>query len=297
MRSIALLLLALGSASCLGFHRGPLPDEPRAARFATIDDARIRYVDFGEGPAVVLIHGFGASLDSWGPVLPVLAKRHRVIALDLKGFGWSDRPEGDYSLPAQARVVLGLMRDRGIERAAIVGQSWGAAVALSVVAAAPERVTRVALYDGLAFEDQVSSFMTWARVRGMGKLMFWLMWDSTLLAENAQLAFYDKSLVTADRLDRIEASMDRPGAKAAAYSVIHQLRLRELERRYPSMTQPFLLLWGREDEVTPARFGERLARALPNAKMVVYPRCGHLPQVEAPQSTADLAAFLAEDAS
>jgi pimeloyl-ACP methyl ester carboxylesterase len=291
------MVLALGCASCLGFHRGPLPGEPKAASFVTIDGARIRYIDLGEGSPVVLIHGFGASLESWAPVIPVLAKRHRVIALDLKGFGWSDRPEGDYSLAAQAHLVLELMRERGIERAAIVGQSWGAAVALSVVAAAPERVTRVALYDGLAFEDQVNSFMTWARVRGMGKLMFWLMWDGSMLQENAQLAFYDKSLVTVDNLDRIEALMARPGAKAAAYAVMHQLRLGELQLRYRSMTQPFLLLWGREDEVTPLRFGERLARELPNARMIVYPRCGHLPQVEAASSTDDLAAFLAEEPS
>ncbi|HEY5952249.1 MAG TPA: alpha/beta fold hydrolase [Kofleriaceae bacterium] len=291
------IALALLCAACLDFHRGPLPNEPKQATFATVDDARIRYVDVGTGPAVVLIHGFGASLESWAPVIPVLAKQHRVLALDLKGFGWSDRPDGDYSLAAQAHLVLALMTERGIERAAIVGQSWGAAVALSVVAAAPDRVTRVALYDGLAFEDQVSSFMSWARVRGMGKLMFWLMWDGSLLSENAQVAFYDKSIVTADHLDRIQASMDRPGATAAAYSVVHQLRLVELQQRYRTMTQPFLLLWGREDQITPRRFGERLARELPNAKMIVYPRCGHLPQVEAPHSTADLAAFLAEDAS
>jgi pimeloyl-ACP methyl ester carboxylesterase len=291
------IVLALASAACLDFHRGPLPNEPRTATFAHVDNARIRFLDIGRGTPVVLIHGFGASLDSWAPVIPVLMQRHRVLALDLKGFGWSDRPEGDYSLAAQAQLVLALMRQRGIERAAIVGQSWGAAVALSVVAAAPDRVTRVALYDGLAFEDQLNSFMSWARVRGMGKLMFWLTWDGSLVSENAQTAFFDKTLVTAAHLDRIEASMDRPGATAAAYSVMHQLRLVELEKKYATMTQPFLLLWGREDEITPRRFGERLARELPNAKMIVYPRCGHLPQVEAPRSTADLAAFLSEDAS
>jgi pimeloyl-ACP methyl ester carboxylesterase len=291
------IFIVLALAGCLDFHRGPLPNEPRRATFATIGDARIRYLDIGTGPAVVLIHGFGASLDSWMPVIPVLAKHHRVLALDLKGFGWSDRPEGDYSLAAQARLVLGLMKVRGIERAAVVGQSWGAAVALSVVVAAPERVTRVAVYGGLAYEDQVSSFMSWARVRGMGKLMFWLMWDDSMLVENAQTAFYDKSLVSIENLDRIEASMARPGATAAAYSVVHHLRLVEVEKRYRTLQHPVLLLWGREDEITPVRFGERLARELPNAKLIVYPRCGHIPQIEAPRSTADLAAFLAEDAS
>ena len=291
------LLIALACISCMPFHAGPMPGEPATASFALVDGARIRYMDIGEGSPVVLVHGFGASLESWAPVIPELAKHHRVLALDLKGFGWSDRPEGDYSLPAQARIVLDLMTQRGIERAAIVGQSWGGGVTLSVDDAAPERITRVVLYDTLAFEEQIGAFMSWARVRGMGKLMFSLMWDSRLVVENADLAFYDKSLVTAAALERLEANMERPGSTAAAYSVLHNLRVTELQQRYRTMTQPFLLLWGREDEVTPLRFGERLARELPNARMIVYPRCGHLPQLEAPRSTADLAAFLAEDAS
>lgn len=296
-RFVVALGIALVCAGCLSYHRGPLPGEPSTATFATIDDARIRYLDIGEGTPVVLLHGFGASLESWGAVIPALAKHHRVLALDLKGFGWSGRPEGNYSPAAQAKLVLQLMSQRGIERAAIVGQSWGGAVALSVVAAAPERVTRVALYGALAFEDQVNGFMSWARVRGMGKLMFSLMWDPRLLAENMQLAFYDKSLVTAAALDRVETNMSRPGATAAAYSVVHQISLTALEPRYASMTQPFLLVWGRDDQITPKRFGERLAHELPNAKLMIYPRCGHLPQIEAPRSTIDLATFLAEDES
>ncbi len=288
------VLALLACASCLAYHAGPLPGEPADAAFASIEGARIRYIDVGEGPAVVMLHGFGASLDSWLTVVPVLARHHRVLALDLKGFGWSDRPEGDYSPAAQARIVLALMDARGIARAAVVGQSWGGAIALSVVAAAPERVTRVAIYDGLAFEDQVTAFASWARVPGLGELMFWLMWDGTLLGETAETAFFDKSLVTADALDRIEASQARPGARAAAYAVISQIRMTELETRYRTMTQPFLIVWGREDAVTPVRFGERLAHELPNARLIVYPRCGHLAQFEAPHSTADLAAFLAE---
>ena len=297
LRLALVLGFTLCLAGCLSFHRGPLPGEPPTATFARIDDARIRYVDIGEGSPVVLLHGFGASLESWATVIPALAKHHRVLAIDLKGFGWSDRPEGDYSPDAQARMVLQLMNQRGISRAAIVGQSWGGAVALSVVVAAPERVTRVALYGALAFEEQIGGFMSWARVRGMGKLMFSLMWDPRLLAESTQLAFYDKSLVTADALDRLEASMNRPGSTAAAYSVVHQIRLTDLEPHYSSMTQPFLLVWGREDQISPKRVGERLARELPNAKLMIYPRCGHLPQIEAPRSTVDLAAFLAEGES
>ena len=70
-----------------------------------------------------MIHGFAASLDTWKGIIPELARTHRVLALDLKGFGWTDRPEGDYSPTAQARIVLGLLSQRGIDRASVVAHS------------------------------------------------------------------------------------------------------------------------------------------------------------------------------
>ncbi|HEY4177193.1 MAG TPA: alpha/beta fold hydrolase [Kofleriaceae bacterium] len=288
MRALVFLLLA----GCLSFHQGPLPDEPTGATFATVDGVRVRYLDIGTGPAVVLLHGFGTSYESWGPVIPALAKDHRVLALDLKGFGWTERPEGDYSLPTQAKLVLDLMTARGIATAAVVGQSWGGAVTLTVVAAAPERFTRVAIYGGLVFEDQISSFMHWAGMPGVGEAMFWLTWDPAVLEEHVSMAFYDKSLVTSAALDRLEANMQRPGATAAAHAVLEKLSVEKLEGQYATMTQPFLLVWGREDAISPMKYGERLAHTLPNAKLNIYPRCGHLPQIEAPRSTTDLVAFL-----
>ena len=94
----SMVLLALGLfPGCLAFHRGAMPGEPKDAQFAEVEGARIRYVDVGQGPAVVLIHGYASSLETWAALIPQLAKTHRVLALDLKGFGWSDRPEGDYS--------------------------------------------------------------------------------------------------------------------------------------------------------------------------------------------------------
>ena len=129
---IALVLAVATLASgCMGFHTGPMPGEPADATFVQIEGARVRYVDEGEGEPVVLIHGFASSLAEWAPVLPALRENHRVLAMDLKGFGWTDRPEGDYSPEAQARLVLALMDERGVDRAAVVAHSWGSSVALA----------------------------------------------------------------------------------------------------------------------------------------------------------------------
>lgn len=293
-RMPALLLTAL--AGCLPFHRGAMPGEPAGATFAQVGDARVRYVDVGDGPPVVLLHGFASSLETWDTLVPALARTHRVLALDLKGFGWTDRPPGDYSPAEQARLVLALMDARGIQRAAIVGHSWGASVALALALAAPQRVSRLALYDAWVFEEQLPGFFLWSRVGGVGEALFRMYYDERA-DERMAAAFHDKRYVTEAFVEAVERALLRPGTKAAALAAVRGQRYAEVERRYRTIAQPALLLWGREDAVTPIRYGERLARELPAARLRVYPRCGHFPMIEAAaESTADLAAFLAEDA-
>ena len=288
-RLLALLPLMAG---CLAFHRGPMPGEPEAATYVEVDGVRVRYRDAGQGPAVVLLHGFASSLEAWERVTSALEPGHRVISLDLKGFGWTDRPEGDYSPDAQAKLVLGLLDRLGVDRAAVVGHSWGASVALAMALAAPERVTRLALYDVWAYEDQLPTFFVWARAGGLGESIFWLYYKERA-EDRLSMAFFDQRFVTARLIDDVDRALERPGTVAAALAAVRGQRYAEWEARYKQVTQDTLLLWGREDRVTPLAIGERLVRQLPRAWLVSYPRCGHFPMLEAAaESTAELARFL-----
>jgi pimeloyl-ACP methyl ester carboxylesterase len=289
-----LAFLAGALAGCLSFHAGAMPGEPKAA-YAAIDGARLRYVDEGEGPPVVLVHGFASSLDTWELVRPELARTHRVIALDLKGFGWSDRPEGDYSPAAEAALVIKLLDKLGVKRAAFVAHSWGSSVALALALAAPERVSRIALYDAWVYEEQLPTTFLMARADGLGELLFALFYDQRP-DERIALAFHDKSLVSERLVEDVEKALDRPGTAAAQLAAVRGQRFSEQQQRYHTLEQPALLLWGREDVVTTLKFGERLSRDLPHARLVVYPQCGHFPMIEARrQSTEELVKFLAED--
>lgn len=291
LRALALMILT----SCMSFHAGPMPGEPKNATYEKIGGVRVRYVDRGQGSAVVLIHGFASALDTWATVMPELEKKHRVLALDLKGFGWTDRPEGDYSPQAQANLVLSLMNQRGIDKAAIVGHSWGSSVALAIALAAPERVTRIAMYDAWVYEEQLPTFFHWARQDGVGEMLFGL-WYKERPDQRIAQAFYDKSFVTQELVDDVEDALDRPGTVAAALAAVRGQRYSEMQPKYRTIDKPVLLLWGREDVVTTLRYGERLSKDLPNAKLVVYPQCGHFPMIEASRpSTRDLVTFLAEE--
>ncbi len=288
---LASLSLAVCLTGCLSYHAGALPNEPEAT-YAEVRGARIRYVEKGEGPAVVMIHGFASGLHTWAKIIPELEGDHHVLALDLKGFGWSDRPEGDYSPAEQARIVLALMDARGIERAAIVGHSYGASVALALALEAPERVERIALYDAWVYDAQLPTFFYMSRAGGVGEALFALYYDQRP-EDRMALAFYDPTIIEQDFVDHAIAQLERPGTKAAALAAVRAMRYEEPEARYGEIVQPVLLLWGEEDIVTPLHYAHRLYEQLPHAELRTYPECGHFPMIEAANPSTDaLVAFL-----
>ena len=291
----AALVLALAVAGCASFHDGRLPGAPADATFAEVDGVHLHYRAVGSGPAVVMIHGYGASMELWRPVQDALAAHHRVIAVDLKGFGWSSRPAGDYSPSAEAELVWHLLDQLGVDQVSIVGHSWGSSVSLAMVLAQPTRVRRIALYAAYVFDEQLPSFFRWAQVGGIGEVIFSLHYRANA-EDRIGLAYHDPRFITQARVDRVLAELDRPGTTAAALAAARGQHFRAMSQRYRDIAQPTLLLWGDDDRVTPLRFGQRLASIMPNATLTVYPACGHIPMVEARTATTrDLLAFLDGD--
>ncbi len=305
-----LCLASLGAvllSGCLSFHAGVPPGAPEKATFVEIDGAPIHYIDASPPsaapdkarPAVVLVHGYGATLNEWSAVSRALQGRgYRTLALDMLGHGWSGRPEADYSIGAQARRVVALADRRGIDRFAIVGHSWGSAVALAVSVGSPARVTRIGLYNGMFFDDQRPSVFHWASVPGLGELIYGVFYPDRR-DEKLTFAFHDPArYVTEERVEKLDALMDRPGTLAAALAGVRAMEFSALEERYGEIEKPVLILWGREDRVTPLGYGERLLGRLPDARLVVYPQCGHIPMIEAAgASTGELLRFLGEGQS
>ncbi len=127
----------------------------------------------------------------------------------------------------------------------------------------------------------------------MGETLFSLFYDERP-DEKMALAFYDKSYVTEELVEAVERDLDRPGTTAAALAAVRGQRYADVEKQYSTIDKPVLLLWGREDKVTLLSYGERLSKDLPNARLVVYPQCGHFPMVEAKApSTREVVTFLA----
>lgn len=295
---LLVVALAVLGSGCLSFHTGSLPDEPASDDFVEVDDTRIRYLDVGQadGPPVVLLHGFNATMNTWDPVVPALADDHRVLALDLRGFGFTDRPEdADYSPRGQARMVFEFLDERGVDEVAVVGHSWGTSVALQMALLQPDRVRRLALYSAWVYAEQLPTFFHWSRADGVGEVLFALFYRERPADKMAQ-AFYDPSILDQEFVDEVEEALHRPGALAGALEAVRGQRFEEVEHRYAEVDQPTLLLWGREDAVTTLDVGERLSVELSNSELVVYPRCGHFPMIEARHaSNRRLVEFLRKD--
>lgn len=289
--TIAALSLLSG---CLAHHRGAMPKEPAEATWLEVNGTRVRYLDQGEGPTVVLLHGFASSLETWTRVTPAL-KGRRTISVDLKGFGWTDRPEGDYSPTAQSQLIEGLLEQRGVKgKIDLVAHSWGSSVALQFALRNPEKLNRLALYDAYVYEEQLPTFFHLAKAPVLGEALFGIFYDERP-DERMSLAFYDPEVIPEALIEDVERSLERPGTRAAALAAVRGMKFKDVEADYAKISVPTLLLWGREDRVTPVKIGERLLRQLPNAKMVTFARCGHLPMLEAAnESTRALAAFLEE---
>lgn len=295
--ALALLILVGALAAAAWYDRPPvapgawLDGTGLAPRYEIVAGHRVRFVRAGSGSAVVLIHGFGSSIYTWKDVIPALAARHHVVALDLPGFGASERPV-DLSLGDFLAAVLDLMDRLGIERAAVVGNSMGGATAAILAATAPGRVSRLVLIDAAGFNMEPQAMPGMVRV-----LTSWaapalsLLPGKRLVVESSlRQVLHDDALVTPERVSEYLAPAQRPGAFAALRSLGASLgdRPGAVVEALPAIGAPTLVIWGDDDRWIPLRDADRFVAGIRGARKVVIPACGHVPQEEKPAEVARL---------
>jgi len=262
-----------------------------AARHETIDGQRLRYVRKGSGSAVVLVHGFGSSLYTWKDVIPALAVRHDVVALDLPGFGQSDQP-ADLSFEDFPRAVLGLMDRLGIGKAALVGNSLGGAAVAVAAADRPDRTTALVLVDAAGFNLGSSERPAMVRfaMSPAGSLLARLPGKRLVVEASLRQVFHDDSRVTPERVSEYLAAAARPGTFPALRSLGASPRDRAtlVAEALPRIQAPTLVLWGDDDRWIPIAHADRFVAVIPGARKVVIPSCGHVPQEEKPEEVSRL---------
>jgi 2-hydroxymuconate-semialdehyde hydrolase len=237
--------------------------------------------DMGEGAPVLFIHGSGPGVSAWANwrlPMPVIAKSRRAIAPDMVGFGYTDRPPGiAYTMDTWVQQALDLLDALDIERADVVGNSFGGALSLALAIRAPHRVRRLVLMGSVG--------VPFAITPGLDAV-----WGYTPSFENMRRIMdvfaHDRSLVT-DELAQLrhEASI-RPGFQESFGAMFPAPRQRWVdamaspEAAIRALPHETLLVHGREDQVIPLSTSLTLADWIPNSQLHVYGHCGHWTQIE-----------------
>jgi pimeloyl-ACP methyl ester carboxylesterase len=290
--AIALLCAAVtGCAPMLP----PIAQLPASYHQARQGDKPVRLAvrEAGKGKPILLIHGLGASSYTWRSITPPLAKTNRVIAIDLKGFGDSEKPLDDaYSIADQARLVQDYMARRDLRGVTLVGHSFGGAVAMAVALddanAVRPRIEKLVLIDSLAYEQPIPFFFKVLQTPIIGELGMSLIPADVQIAKALAVAYHHDERVKDETIATYATPLQTEGGRHALLRTVESLMNEKAEvyaARYRSLKTPTLLIWCAHDRIVPLRFGKRLWQDLPNAKIDVIEECGHIPQEEEPGET------------
>jgi len=236
-------------------------------------------------PVLLLLHGFGSSLQTWDAWGQGLATEYQVVRLDIAGFGLTGPAEpGDYSDEADVQRLLAVVDQLGLSNMTVVGHSMGGRLAWHFAAAHPQRVDKLVLIAPDGFPDpQAHSEMTYAVPAWMGLVRYTL--PRWMIKKGVASAYADPSRLDDNTVQRYQDMLLAPGVRPAVLARMAQTRNRDPLPWLQRLSMPTLLLWGAQDQMIPVANAMDYQRAIPHAQRVVLPGVGHLPHEEQPQGS------------
>jgi pimeloyl-ACP methyl ester carboxylesterase len=268
------------------------------ADYVEVAGIRLRVKDTGPraAPVVILLHGFGASLETWTPWAEQLSVNYRVIRFDLPGFGLTGAdPTGDYTDARTVNILAALMDKLGIQKASLVGNSLGGKIAWNFAVKYPVRVDRLVLISPDGFASPGFEYGKKAKLPALLKVLPYTL-PKFMLRMNLVVAYADPSRLSDATLTRYWDMMRGPGDRAAMLARMQQVMLQNPGPLLKKIQAPTLILWGEKDGMIPFSNAADYVRDIPNAKLAALPGLGHVPFEEAPaQSLPPVVSFLAGD--
>jgi pimeloyl-ACP methyl ester carboxylesterase len=268
---------------------------PIERRFDYSAQVRIHYEVHGRGakPAL-LLHGFGASLEMWRDIQPYLEPHLLLHLADMKGFGLSSKPDdGRYSIEHQAAVMASFIEELDLKGLCLIGHSYGGAVSLATYLKLAQRKSagRVKSLVLIASPATVQSlpFFVWPLRTPVLNLLARLAPSRSRARFVLSHICYDPRMATEERVDRYARFHDLPGSHHALIAAAEQIVPENPDAvlaRLAAIAVPTLIIWGQHDRVIYRWQADLLKERIPDSKLVVIPRCGHIPHEECPEQTA-----------
>lgn len=259
-------------------------------RWITVGGHRVNCVEIGTGPPVLLVHGLGGNWQNWLENIPYLARDHRVIAVDLPGFGESQMPDAPITIGFYADWIAGVLETLKIDRCALVGNSMGGQIAAEVALRRPELVERLVLVDaaGIWSEPLNKPVVEQLMLRTDRLLSFWSKqvvarghrFTSRRRPRRTLMSFLvaDPDALSLPLIKELGGGTGKPGfADALKALAAHPLRARLHE-----IDCPTLIVSGAEDKLTPVRDAHKFHAEIKGSRLVIFPNTGHLSMVERP---------------
>jgi pimeloyl-ACP methyl ester carboxylesterase len=260
-------------------------------RYTTVGNVNTRYWSAGKkGSIVILLHGVGCHVEFWERNIAALAREHRVFAVDIVGYGRTDKPEVVYTFELMADFVLDFMKTMGIDKASLVGNSMGGGISLTVAAQAPERVEKIVLVDPVGLGRGVSPVLRLMTLPVIGNVL--TKPGRKGVVRQMQLCLYDPSQASDDFIDRLTTIGMLPGNQRSFLSLLRETAtivgvkkgiVADFSARLKKIKTPILMIWGRQDQILPVADGEAAVQKMVNGRLHVMDRAGHLPQIDKPE--------------
>lgn len=265
--------------------------------YRTVGGTTLRVRDTGPAaaPAVILLHGFGSSLETWEPWAEALSLEFRVVRFDFPGAGLSATdPQQDYGDARSVELLQRLMSQLGLAQAAVVGNSLGGRIAWRFAAEFPACVSKLVLISPDGFASPGFDYGMPPKVPGILKLMKYFL-PKAMLRANLAAAYGDRARLGDSLVDRYYELLLATGNRDAMIARMRQTILEDPAPTLCRIQTPALLMWGERDKMIPFSNAADYLRYLPQAQLVSFPNLGHVPHEEAPaESLEPLLRFLRE---
>lgn len=267
------------------------------SEWVDINGMNVHYKKEGSGPAVVLIHGTGASLHTWDGWTERLDDSLTVYRMDLPAFGLTGpEPNGDYTIQMYVEFVDAFAQNMQLDSLAIGGNSLGGAIAWAYNVDHPEKVSKLLLLDAAGYPHEGDSDALAFKIAS-NPLLRPLMKHITpksFIAKNLEQVYGDDSKITEELITRYHDMTLREGNRQAFIDRVHTVH-KDMSERIKEIQCPTLIMWGSEDTWTPVEDASKFERDIPNSELIMYEGVGHVPMEEAPELTVkDAMVFLME---
>jgi 2-hydroxy-6-oxo-octa-2,4-dienoate hydrolase len=272
-------------------------EQPEIGAYVDAGGVKTNYLEAGQGPPVVLVHGSGPGVTAyanWRLTMPDLAAHFRVLAPDMAGFGFSDKPAGGYSMAGWVDQLLGFLDALGIERASLVGNSFGGGLGIKMAVDHPGRVDRLVLMGAMGVDFPITEGLdhVWGyqpSLENMRRTLDYFAYNRELLSDELAEVRYRAALAPGVQ-EAFAAMFPAPRQRWVAAMATPEDQIRAIRHET-------LIIHGREDQVIPLGNAYRMLDLIERSELHVFGRCGHWSQIEwAAEFNALLVRFLSRSA-